>query len=183
MRVPAQAFTSKSNNGLLPDLRSKIHITAAGEERKMPPKEEWTALWDTGATGSVISRPIIDSLQLQPVSMQRVASVQGEYDTPCYYVDFWLPNHVIISNVLVTEGKPYGVHALIGMDIIHSGDFAVSNFEGKTSFSFRIPSLGSIDFVNSTYRTPEKKAAAPARNDPCPCNSGKKYKNCCGSNK
>ncbi|MBQ6922403.1 MAG: SEC-C domain-containing protein [Clostridia bacterium] len=24
---------------------------------------------------------------------------------------------------------------------------------------------------------------APKRNDPCPCGSGKKYKNCCGKDK
>ncbi|MBO4251054.1 MAG: SEC-C domain-containing protein [Clostridia bacterium] len=26
-------------------------------------------------------------------------------------------------------------------------------------------------------------AIAPKRNDPCPCGSGKKYKNCCGKDK
>jgi len=29
-------------------------------------------------------------------------------------------------------------------------------------------------------RKPVSKAKAPGRNDPCPCGSGKKYKNCCG---
>ena len=27
-----------------------------------------------------------------------------------------------------------------------------------------------------------KTAKTPGRNDPCPCGSGKKYKNCCGKN-
>ena len=27
---------------------------------------------------------------------------------------------------------------------------------------------------------PVRRAAAPGRNDPCPCGSGKKYKHCCG---
>ncbi len=31
-------------------------------------------------------------------------------------------------------------------------------------------------------RQPAKKAKKPGRNDPCPCGSGKKYKNCCGYN-
>jgi len=30
---------------------------------------------------------------------------------------------------------------------------------------------------------PKKKKKEPGRNDPCPCGSGKKYKNCCGKNK
>ena len=36
---------------------------------------------------------------------------------------------------------------LIGMDIINRGDFAVSNRDGATTFSFRIPSIESFDFV------------------------------------
>jgi preprotein translocase subunit SecA len=30
-------------------------------------------------------------------------------------------------------------------------------------------------------KQPDVKAQEPRRNDPCPCGSGKKYKNCCGS--
>ena len=37
----------------------------------------------------------------------------------------------------------------IGMDIISKGDFAVSNFEGKTWFAFQTPSQGHIDFGNA----------------------------------
>jgi hypothetical protein len=32
------------------------------------------------------------------------------------------------------------------MDIITQGDFAITNFGGRTMFSFRLPSLESIDF-------------------------------------
>ena len=32
-----------------------------------------------------------------------------------------------------------------------------------------------------TPREPVRRAAAPERNDPCPCGSGKKYKKCCGA--
>ena len=32
-----------------------------------------------------------------------------------------------------------------------------------------------------TPRTPIRRDAAPGRNDPCPCGSGKKYKKCCGA--
>ena len=31
-----------------------------------------------------------------------------------------------------------------------------------------------------TPRTPNRREAAPGRNEPCPCGSGKKYKKCCG---
>lgn len=36
---------------------------------------------------------------------------------------------------------------LIGMDIINKGDFAVSNYQNKTVFSFRMPSESLMDFV------------------------------------
>ena len=35
----------------------------------------------------------------------------------------------------------------------------------------------------TTKKEPVKKAEKIGRNDPCPCGSGKKYKNCCGKNK
>ena len=30
-------------------------------------------------------------------------------------------------------------------------------------------------------KQPKRVASKPGRNDPCPCGSGKKYKNCCGA--
>ena len=62
---------------------------------------------------------------------------------------------------------------LVGMDIIGLGDFAVSNFQDRTAFSFRMPSQEEIDLT-----PPPPKVG---RNDPCPCGSGKKYKKCHGS--
>lgn len=35
----------------------------------------------------------------------------------------------------------------------------------------------------SLGNTPKRAKKEPGRNDPCPCGSGKKYKNCCGKNK
>ena len=39
-----------------------------------------------------------------------------------------------------------GIDVLIGMDIISKGDFAVSNYNGKTQFSFRLPSQEDVDY-------------------------------------
>jgi uncharacterized protein YecA (UPF0149 family) len=71
---------------------------------------------------------------------------------------------------------------LIGMDLISLGDFAVTNFAGKTVFSFRVPSVQMIDFVQSGNRgavPPPSGVSKAGRNDPCPCGSGKKFKKCC----
>ena len=81
------------------------------------------------------------------------------------------------------------------MDIIGTGDFAVTNLDGKTVFTFRIPSAERIDFVKE-IRDGKTRGELPVteikdgklsgklpkvgRNDPCPCGSGKKYKRCHG---
>jgi hypothetical protein len=36
---------------------------------------------------------------------------------------------------------------LFGMDVIGSGDLAITNHNGKTTFTFRIPPCEEIDFV------------------------------------
>jgi len=66
------------------------------------------------------------------------------------------------------------------MDIISQGDFAVTNVEGKTIHSFRYPLVERIDFVEQSRKQRTVKVPPKVgRNDPCPCGSGKKYKNCC----
>ena len=60
-----------------------------------------------------------------------------------------LPSNVIFEGLRVTEGILAGTEVLIGMDIIASGDFAVThcNEDGGTTMSFCVPSVQEIDFV------------------------------------
>jgi len=44
------------------------------------------------------------------------------------------------------------------MDIITQGDFAVTNHNGVTKFSFRTPSMEHIDFVPGTNAPPPNRA-------------------------
>ena len=67
-----------------------------------------------------------------------------------YYIDLYLPNHVLIRELPVMEGQPSGCDILIGMDVILKGDFAVSTFDNKTTFTFRVPSMKKIDFVQQS---------------------------------
>jgi len=41
---------------------------------------------------------------------------------------------------------------------------------------------GELGAEAPAKKAPVKVDKAPGRNDPCPCGSGKKYKNCCGAN-
>ena len=96
----------------------------------------------------------------------------------------WLPNKVHIPEIRVTEGAIADVDVLIGMDIICMGDFAVTNKDGRTNFTFRIPSLECLDFVKqkpALIQSGTQALRKVGRNELCPCGSGKKYKRCCGS--
>lgn len=67
-----------------------------------------------------------------------------------------LPDDVMVGSVRVTEvnlilddntADNQQPQLLIGMDIIGMGDFAVTNANGRTVFSFRVPAIEEIDFV------------------------------------
>ena len=116
--------------------------------------EEFVALWDTGATAMVISPKIVAALGLMPSGVARVHYADGTAkDVPRFVVNIRLPNNWTFQGWPATLGNPAGTDVLIGMDIISRGDFAVTNGNGRTTFSFRMPAQADIDFVaegNST---------------------------------
>ena len=107
-----------------------------------------TAQWDTGATGTCISKGIVSRLNLQPTGMINVQTPSGIGTMNKYMVNLILNNEVTILNLPVMDSEigNQGIDVLIGMDIISMGDFAVSNFDGKTQFSFRIPSQEHVEY-------------------------------------
>jgi predicted aspartyl protease len=115
-------------------------------------RKEFNALWDTGADISCVSPEVAKTLGLSPVTMIRISTPSDEdVPTHVYLVNLYLPNNIGVSKVRVAEGIPGGCDMLIGMDIITLGDFAVSNMDGCTAFSFRMPSLQKIDFCEHSY--------------------------------
>lgn len=149
-----------------------------------PAHKCYKCIWDTGATNTVITKKVADELNLKPIGMTLVKHAKGEDMSEIYLVNVRLLNNVGFASVKVTEGTLSGdVEVLIGMDIISQGDFAITHRNNKTTFSFRCPAIGHIDFVQqATKQEPTIVTHAPGRNDPCPCGSGKKYKKCCGKN-
>lgn len=119
-----------------------------------PATIEFDALWDTGATNSVITQNVIDACALAPTGMAQVHGVNGTSQAETYLVNIGLPNMVMFTSMRVTKGQLRGTDVLIGMDIINNGDFAISNHDGKTKFTFRVPSQADIDFV-SQKRAPQ----------------------------
>ena len=155
-------------------LPSQIGIASSGQPS---PFKDYTAIWDTGATASVITDKIVTELGLQPIGLTQVKHAHGQAQAEVYLVNIRLPNKVAFAGVKVTKGILANTDALIGMDIITQGDFSVSNFNGTTMFSFRVPSTEHTDF---TGKIPIKVPPKAGRNSPCPCGSGQKYKRCCG---
>ena len=144
----------------------------------------YTGLWDTGATGTVVTQRVVDDLKLPVVGKVKVHNTDGEKESPVYLANLALPNQVLFPGVRVTVGILKGFDVLIGMDIITTGDFAITNVGGKTVFSFRVPSTKEIDFSaeSTAPKLPEIRTSPKVgRNDPCPCGSGKKHKHCHGA--
>ena len=108
------------------------------------------AQWDTGATNTCISEEIVKKYNLVPLSMAKSRTPSGVLETFIYNIDIVINNEVMFQNWNVMGSKigAQGIDILIGMDIISKGDFAISNFNGKTQFSFRIPSKKDVDYKN-----------------------------------
>jgi len=148
-----------------------------------PPKNiKYVGLWDTGAMSSVVTRKVINDLNLKPSGGTFVRNTSGIRFEQTYKINILLPSKVGVSFLDVTEGILTDFDVLIGMDVICRGDFAISNSNNETTFTFQIPATHKIDFEKELYdklHTPIKVDKTLNRNDPCFCGSGKKYKNCC----
>ena len=186
------AFSAR-RKGLANVLKTPVFVAppdfAPGEGWHPGPVDarKYVAIWDTGATGTVISQKIVDDFNLPPIGQCEVHTASGLDRTERYLISLGLPNQVFIATIPVIRGC-VSTHddVLIGMDVMALGDFAVTNHKGKTQFSFRMPSVGPIDFVAQNHvhtrlsASPSYTGPKVGRNDPCPCGSGKKYKKCCG---
>jgi hypothetical protein len=181
-----QHFTAFTTNygGRARCLLTKLMVSPpfdpAPPQTTHPPNIEIVGLWDTGATNSMITKATADALGLVPTGSIEINHAGGKSVTNTHLVNFFLPNNVVIPFLPVSEcpGLVPNAGALIGMDVIASGDFAVTNVGGKTCLSFRVPSIEKIDYTAMANKI---KFSGVGRNDPCPCGSGKKFKKCCGN--
>ncbi len=163
------SFTTVGVGGLLNVLKNRCGITHAfipGQGQTPPQPVEFDAIWDTGATNSVITQAVVDACRLMPIGMTQVHAVNSTDISEIYLVNIHLPNNVAFVGMRVTKGKLPGNESgiLIGMDIINSGDFAVTNKNGITKFSFRVPSEADIDFVQEHNRALLKTSHGGSKN-------------------
>ena len=148
--VPQTSFTTQFSNRVNV-LFNEVGVGLARQDDDASANPQvmlFNAIWDTGATVSVITDDVISQLKLSPIDRISVANTQGMSESDVYLVNIYLPNQVVFKEMRVTWGKlnhPYSI--LIGMDIIAVGDFAVTHPKGKTKMSFSLPSSRNLDFV------------------------------------
>ena len=153
------AFTTYFNE-LKNVLINEVQVAAAympAEGFPAPTFQEYKSIWDTGATRTVITRRVVEDCNLKAIGMSRVRGVNDVRSVEAYLINIRLLNDVEFGNLRVIgiERLSGGADVLIGMDIIGAGDFAVSNYEGRTTFTFRCPSKERIDFLPPEERPPE----------------------------
>lgn len=142
--IKYQAFTL-SFSGIRRAILTDVNIISPITRTK---SSTYKALWDTGATGSVISNKIAQEIGLVPTGRITANGAYSTREVNTYIVDIELPYNVVIGGVTVTESDNlHNFDALIGMDVICMGDIAFTNTNRKSKFSFRIPSQEHIDFV------------------------------------
>ncbi len=146
------AFTSKSNNRLreiITNIGVSLPFIVDDLEKTDNRIYRTKALWDTGATNCVVTKQTAIDLNLKPISVCKVCHADGISFANVYLVNIYLPNNLVIPSIRVTECSDnagnFGV--IIGMDVITMGDLSITNFDSKTTVSFRIPSVEIIDYV------------------------------------
>lgn len=182
IKPSALTIKSPTGTGLLKVLISDVSILDSVSNKTLSIK----AIWDTGATGTVITKSVVNQLGLLPSGKSLVSTANGQVLQNTYIVSVILPHGVREDGVLVTEADALsgGCDALIGMDIICLGDFSITNFNGNTCMAFRVPSLKEVDYVktinanNDIIERHNKAELKPTAK--CLCGSGKSFKNCHG---
>jgi hypothetical protein len=140
--VESKSFTLQ-NSGFSRRIITDVSVFNFAFEQKQVVK----ALWDTGATMSVITENLAKTLNLEKVTIAQITSANGIDEMPVYMVNFKLPNDMNVAGIKVISCKSiHDFDAIIGMDIIAKGDFAITGKTGNTKFSFRMPSIADIDF-------------------------------------
>lgn len=118
-----------------------------------PPKPYQTsALWDTGASHCSITQSLAENLGLHAIDKVAVEHAKGRSFENVYLAILQVTNKYYME-VEFTECQSISnnFEIIVGMDVITQGDFAITNKDGKTSFSFRLPSLTTIDFNDTNH--------------------------------
>lgn len=149
--------------------------------------ESMVALWDTGASCTCISQTVAKRMSLVKVNERKLTVADNNSFMADVYCVKMQMGCFVIENLEVCgipmDGKRENM--IIGMDVISKGDLAITNYQGHTFLTFRVPSIELIDYVadidqyNKCLKVHNIKAAKGVP-DKCDCGSGKLFSNCHG---
>ena len=133
------------------EIATEAKVSQACDANRMPgvahpPYEPCKAVWDTGAMSSVITPVLAQKIGLKSLGLVKMQHANGVSMVNTYMINLLLPNKMEVQTLYVMEGAMTDIDILIGMDIITLCDFAITNKEGKTVFSFDIPSSRKTDY-------------------------------------
>ena len=96
---------------------------------------------------TIISLNMAEALGLQPIKKALIAGIGGNVEAYTYKISLYFPKEgAWIKDLEVLACDLEDNDMIIGMDTITKGDFAITNKDGATWFSFRIPSQEHIEF-------------------------------------
>lgn len=98
------------------------------------------AMWDTGATITVISHAIAEKIEVEPDETGTSISATDRSDSDIYLATVELPGGIIFRDVEMwdVDLSDHGAEVVIGMDIISRGRLVVETVNGIPMFSFSI---------------------------------------------
>lgn len=168
--TPKAAFTA-INPGYNREIVTKAWVSVPEKQIKDCKFTSYNALWDTGASNSVVTPKVVKQLGLTPSGRVQTHHAGGTSDVNTYKITLMLPNNVIIPNINVSECAEQDgrFDVIIGMDVITLGDFTISGQGAKRMVSFSMPSAFSVDYVqivNTIHKTTGYKP--PVSNEPIP---------------
>jgi len=132
---------SKEYPSLVEDLNTDVEVFTVPPVHSVQGTKVY-AIWDTGASQTVITHRLMARLNLAPIGAEVVCGVNSNQTVDVVAVSIKLPNGMLVPDVRVYVCDiPPPIDMLIGMDIIRQGDLHISNIGNRTLFSFVAPPL------------------------------------------
>lgn len=91
-------------------------IESASKPDSIDGLHQFSALWDTGATHSVIGKRVVDALGINHEGFIPIAHANGIDEVPIYHVGFVLPHGIAIPMVRMSEDHALKISQQIDLE-------------------------------------------------------------------
>lgn len=109
------------------------------KENKPIPHIDVTALIDTGASGTAVSKKVVDGLQLVPRGVTSIATPSSDsHQANIYDISLHFPNRVMFPIVQAIEASltTQNIDCLIGRDVLQHVVLTYTGFTNTFTLSF-----------------------------------------------